>query len=110
MTILMVIGSTADIWLRLLGMQKRGGSCWAALGSLMGGLLATFLIPIPILGTLIGAIVGALLVEFMRMGEVEVAMQAGRSVIESYLIGIVVEFTISLGIVLTFLASIYFTA
>jgi hypothetical protein len=110
MSILMLIGSTADIWLRMLGMQRRGGSCWAAVGSLIGGLLATFLIPVPILGTLIGAIAGALLVEFMRMGELSFAMQAGRSVIESYLVGIVVEFTISLVIVATFFISIYITA
>jgi hypothetical protein len=54
--------------------------------------------------------VGALLVEFMRRGEVRDAMEAGRSVLESYVVGIVVEFTISLGILATFFTSIYLTA
>ena len=110
MTVLMIVGSTTDIWLRALGMQRRGGSCWAALGSVIGGLLGTGLIPIPILGTLIGAVAGALLVEFMRMGEIRVAMEAGRSVVESYLVGMVVEFSISIMIVVTFLVSVWLTS
>jgi uncharacterized protein YqgC (DUF456 family) len=110
MTILMVVGSTTDIWLRALGMQRRGGSCWAALGSVIGGILGTGLIPIPIVGTLVGAVAGALLVEFMRMGEVKVAMDAGRSVVESYLLGMVIEFVISIMIVANFLISVWLTS
>ena len=109
MTILMVIGSTNEIWLRYLGMRSRGGSCWGTIGSIIGGILGTGLIPIPILGTLIGAIVGALLVEFMRIGEIQQAVDAGRSVLEMYVVGIVVEFGISLGIFAVFAASLYLT-
>jgi uncharacterized protein YqgC (DUF456 family) len=110
MSLFMVIGSTTEFWLRYLGLQSRGGSCWGTLGSIFGGLLGTFVIPIPILGTLIGAIVGALLVEFMRVGQMRHAYMAGRSVLETYLIGIVVEFGMSLGIFSTFLISLWLTA
>ena len=110
MTILMIVGSTTDIWLRGLGMQRKGGSCWGALGSIIGGILGTGLIPVPILGTLIGAVAGALLVEFMRRGDIDFAMQAGRSVVESYFFGMVIEFVVSLVIFATFLTSIWLTA
>ena len=110
MTILMLIGSTNEIWLRYLGMRSRGGSCWGTVGSIIGGILGTGLIPIPILGTLIGAIFGALLVEFMRIGEIHHAMQAGRSVLEMYLVSMVVEFSIGLGIFAVFAISLYLTA
>lgn len=106
----MLIGSTTEIWLRYLGMKTRGGSCWATLGSIVGGLAGTFLIPIPILGTLIGAILGALVVEFLRYQEANKAFQAGRSVLETYLISIVVEFCMSCCILSTFLISIWLTA
>ncbi|MFP4323630.1 MAG: DUF456 family protein [Anaerolineales bacterium] len=110
MTILMLIGSTQDLWLRFLGMQRRGGSCWGVLGSFLGGLLGTVLIPVPILGTLIGAVAGALLIEFMRLGEIAQAMQSGRSVVESYFLGIAIEFAVSIGILTTFLVSVWLTA
>jgi hypothetical protein len=110
MSLFMVIGSTTEIWLRYLGLQHRGGSCWGTLGSILGGILGTFMIPVPILGTLIGAILGALLVEFMRVGQVHHAYLAGRAVLETYLVGIVVEFGMSLGIFITFLVSLWLTA
>lgn len=110
MTAFMLIGSTSDLWLRYFGLQRRGGSCWGALGSLVGGLTGTILIPIPIVGTLIGAIGGALLVEYMRMGELEHAFNAGRSVLEMYVLNILVEIGMSILIVVTFLISLWFTA
>ncbi len=110
MTLLMLIGSTQDIWMRFLGMQRRGGSCWGVLGSFIGGLLGTVLIPVPILGTLVGAVIGALLIEFMRLGEIAQAVQSGRSVVESYFVGIAVEFAVSISILGTFLVSIWLTA
>lgn len=110
MTIFMAIGSTSEFWLRYLGMAQRGGSCLGVIGSLIGGLLGTIFIPIPILGTLIGAVAGALVVEFLRVGELKHAILAGRSVFEMYLVNIVVEFVISTGIFITFLVSLWLTA
>jgi hypothetical protein len=110
MSLFMAIGSTTEFWLRYLGMRTRGGSCWAALGSIFGGILGTFLIPIPILGTLIGAVLGALIIELLRVREAQKALEAGRSVIETYLISIVVEFCMCCCILTTFLISLWWTA
>lgn len=110
MSVLMVMGATSEFWLRYLGMKGRGGSCWGFLGSFIGGILGTFLIPIPILGTLIGAVIGALLIEFMRLGEVWDALRSGRAILEMYLVNIVVEFSLSVSIFAVFLISVWLTA
>jgi uncharacterized protein YqgC (DUF456 family) len=110
MSVLMLIGSSSEWWLRYLGMSSRGGSCWGFLGSLIGGLLGTIFIPIPILGTLIGAIGGALVVEFVRLGQVDQALQSGRAVLETYLLTIVVEFICGGLILASFVASLWWTA
>lgn len=107
---LMLLGSTSEFWLRYFGMARRGGSCWGFLGSWIGGLLGTFFIPIPILGTLIGAVVGALVVELLRVREVQQAWQAGQSVLEMYIVNIVIEFSLSLGIFAVTVASVMLTA
>lgn len=110
MTILMILGATSDVWLRAMGVRTRGTSCWGTMGSFIGGLLGTFFIPIPLLGTVIGLILGALLVELMRLGELKPAMSAGRSALELFIIGKVVEFTMSAAIVMIFVASAWLTA
>lgn len=110
MTVFMAIGSTSDLWMRLLGMRNRGSSCWAVLGSVFGGLLGTFLIPIPILGTLIGAVAGALIIELLHAREIQTAVVAGRSVIESYVLGVALELLMGTAIILTFLASVWLTS
>ena len=68
MTVLMILGSTTGWWTQILGMHAEGGSCLSILGSLVGGLIGTFAIPVPFLGTIIGLVLGALLFEFARVG------------------------------------------
>lgn len=108
MTGLMMIGSTADFWMQLAGMRMKGGSCLATLGSLIGGALATFLIPI--LGTLIGMIGGALAIEFLHKGELDPALDAGKNALQVYLLSAITEFGSSLLILAIFLLSIWYTA
>ncbi|NDJ63345.1 MAG: DUF456 domain-containing protein, partial [Chloroflexi bacterium] len=49
-TLLMILASTSDFWAPFLGIRTRGASCSSIFGTIVGGLLGTFLIPIPILG------------------------------------------------------------
>jgi len=109
MTMFMIIGATSEFWLRYIGMKGRGGSCWGFLGSFIGGIIGTIVIPIPILGTLLGAILGALIIEFMRLGEIMDALKSGRAVLEMYLVNIVIEFALSLMIFSIFLFSVWVT-
>src|SRR6185436_3057251 len=59
---IMIFSVSSDFWLPALGIKTGGLTCLGAIGSLVGGLIGTFLIPLPICGTLIGAVVGALVV------------------------------------------------
>jgi uncharacterized protein YqgC (DUF456 family) len=81
----------------------------ASLGSLIGGLVGTFVLPIPLIGTVAGMVIGALLFEFMRVGEMQQATRAGRIAFKTYLLGIVTEFASSVAIVLIFAASVWLT-
>jgi uncharacterized protein YqgC (DUF456 family) len=106
MTLLMVAGATGDYWLPIIGVRGQGLSCLGAIGSFVGGIAGTFLIPIPILGTIAGSIAGAMLVEFGRIRELRHALQAGRTTIKLYILGALVQFSISLAILLVFAVSL----
>lgn len=109
MTVLMVAGSTSDYWMQALGFKMKGGSCLTTLGSLGGGLIGTFFIPVPLFGTVIGMVLGALAVEMVRVGDVRSALGAGRTTFELYLIGVAFELTTSLVIAAIFVLSIWMT-
>ena len=53
------------------GIEKRGGSKLAGWAAIAGAILGTFLIPIPIIGTLIGSFAFAYAVEYQRLKKVE---------------------------------------
>ena len=109
MTVVMLLGSTTDLWTPLLGIRSDGVSCMGIVGTLIGGLVGTFTIPIPICSTVIGAVAGALLFEFLYRGDVQRALNAGRMAARSIVVGMILEFSASLLIFLLFLGSLYFT-
>ncbi len=109
MTLLMILGSTADLWMQAFGVNMKGGSCLATLGSILGGIVGTFLIPIPILGTVAGMVIGALLFEFMRQGELDPALQAGQNAFKVYLLSTLAELGASFGILVVFILSVWIT-
>jgi uncharacterized protein YqgC (DUF456 family) len=108
-TVLMILGSTNDLWLPILDVHTRGGSCWSALGAFIGSILGTIFIPIPILGTLIGYVAGALLIELVRLRQLRQAVGAGRAAFKMYLINYAVQVSISILIFAVFIASLWFT-
>lgn len=110
MTLLMIAGSTTPYWLPFFGIKSDGLSCLSAVGSIIGGLIGTFLIPIPILGTIIGSVGGALLVEFLHIGEVQRAVRAGRVAFKMFLVGTLLDFAFSFSIILVFVISVWMTA
>lgn len=106
MTAIMLLGVSSDFWLPALGVKTGGMSCLAAVGSLIGGLLGTFFIPVPLAGTLIGTALGAGVVEWARLRRVQGALTAGRSAAKLFVIGYVVELATSIAIFVTFVVSI----
>jgi uncharacterized protein YqgC (DUF456 family) len=109
MTVIMIAGSTSDYWLQALGFRMKGGSCLTTLGSISGGILGTFFLPIPLFGTVVGMVLGALAVELMRVGDLRSALAAGRTSLELYLIGVAFELTASAAIVIVFALSLWAT-
>ncbi len=108
-TALMLIATTKDIWMPIVGMKTRGVSCSTAIGMFIGGLIGTFAIPIPILGTLIGAIIGAILLELLNLGDLQKALRAGGYAFKSFILGMATEFGFNILIVAVFFASLFVT-
>lgn len=109
MTLLMLVGATADYWRPLLGAKAGGMTCRASIGSMIGGIAGTFLIPIPLLGTLIGCVVGALIIELLQFGDLNKALQAGRGALKLFVVGYILNIAISFAIFLTYLISVLTT-
>lgn len=109
MTVLMLVGVTADWWRPLLGAKTTGISCKTSFGSFVGGLVGTFLIPIPLVGTVIGLVAGALVVELAQFGDLRKAMQAGQSALKLFVIGYALNVALSIAIFLVYLISLLTT-
>jgi hypothetical protein len=109
MTALMLVGVTADYWRPLLGGQAGGLTCLASIGSFVGGIIGTLVIPIPILGTLIGCVVGALVVELVKFGDIQKALQAGRGALKLFVLGYVLNIVFSVGIFVVYIVSLLTT-
>jgi uncharacterized protein YqgC (DUF456 family) len=109
MTVLMIAGVASDLWLPLFGIKTGGISCLGAVGSLAGGMIGTFLIPIPLIGTLIGCVVGALLLEMLRFRQPGKALQAGQSAAKMFILGYIVELAASIAIFVVYILSVLST-
>jgi uncharacterized protein YqgC (DUF456 family) len=75
-TLIGLVAGTANIWLTALGAKKTGASWRTLLVAFIGGIAGTFLIPIPILGTIIGCVAGLILSEYVQRGEFRPAVRA----------------------------------
>ena len=109
MTLLMLVGVTADYWRPLLGAKTTGMGCRTSLGSFAGGFLGTFLIPIPLLGTVIGLVAGALIMELAQFRDLRKAMSAGQAALKQFVVGYVLTIAISVVIFVVYLMSIFST-
>lgn len=105
---LMILGSTSDYWLPLFGIKTDGASCSVVFGTIMGGIIGTFVIPIPLLGTLIGSVIGAMGMEVLRVGDVKKTLRAGHFAVRTYFIGMAMEVAFNIAIIAVFFAVILF--
>jgi hypothetical protein len=107
---LMLINVSSDYWLPFLGVKTSGTSCLSGFGAIMGGLVGTFAIPIPILGTFVGTILGALLVEFIVAREQNRAMRAGMAAAKMFVVGYILELVTVFVMLIIFMISVATTA
>jgi uncharacterized protein YqgC (DUF456 family) len=86
-TIIAIAAGTADWWLSLLGAKTIGASFSALLLGVVGAIIGTFLIPVPLLGTLAGYALGILLGEYLRLRDWRAALRAAGGGLAGWGIG-----------------------
>jgi uncharacterized protein YqgC (DUF456 family) len=101
-TALALVAGTSDIWLPLLGARRSGSSKRAMVAGLLGGLLGTFVLPIPLLGTVVGYAAGVLLGEYQKHGNWDKALRAGAGGIAGWGIATVLQLVTGFVILLLF--------
>ena len=105
LTILMIIGSTTNIWMAALGVKVTGGTVWGIIGGLIGMLIGTLLF-FPI-GALIGVVVGTLGFELLASGDWRKALRIGGATAGGFLLGVVAEFLVALIMDIVFIGALF---
>lgn len=104
LTLLFALGTAATIWLPAR-QGKRGGVPWSSLGGAALGVVVGFVV-IPVLGFLIGAVAGLLLAERRRLPTWQAAWHSTGRVLRAYGIGVLVELTIGLVMIASWVAAL----
>lgn len=76
-SIIALVTGLSDIWLPFLGAKSTGQSKRSIILGFAGGIIGTFLIPIPIVGMLIGYVIGLFLGEYHKVRDANEAVRAG---------------------------------
>ena len=105
-TLLALITGLSNIWLPLLGAQKTGAAKRALFLGVVGAIIGTFVIPLPILGTVIGYALGVFLGEFMKQRDWRLALKASLGGVTGWGISTVVEIVGALVILLIFVVQV----
>lgn len=66
-TLIALVSATAELWLPVLGASSTGASGRDIMVGFLGAIAGTFLIPLPVLGTIIGYAAGLLLSGYIRV-------------------------------------------
>ena len=108
LVVLAVVGELLEFLLSAAGARKAGGSRFGALmaliGSVAGGIIGTFAIPIPVVGTLLGAcggaFGGALIGELMLGRQMGDSLRSGEGAAVGRLLGTVGKLAVGLAMYL----------
>lgn len=74
LSLLVLIAGTSDMWLPYFGAQKQGAAKRSYLFATIGAIVGTFIVPIPVVGTIIGYVAGLFLGEYHKHGDTETAV------------------------------------
>ena len=81
-----------DYFSAALGTKKLGGSRWAMLGAVAGGVIGLFFGPV---GILLGPIIGAIAFELIHRQDITIALKSGVGAVVGVLLGVVAKLAIS---------------
>lgn len=102
-TIIALITGLSNLWLPLLGAKKIGAAKRAMFLGIIGAIVGTFLIPIPLLGTVIGYAVGVFLGELQKQRDLKLALRASLGGVAGWGVATIVEIGGALLILLIFI-------
>jgi uncharacterized protein YqgC (DUF456 family) len=102
LTFIALVTGTSNIWLPYLGAKKTGAAKRAIFLGLIGAIIGTFVIPIPLLGTVIGYALGIIVGEFLKHRDLRVAIKASAGGVAGWGIATVVELAGALTILIVF--------
>jgi uncharacterized protein YqgC (DUF456 family) len=109
-TVLMILGSTADWWTRLFGLNAEGSlSCGTIIVSTVGAILGTLFIPVPLVGTLIGAAGAVMAMVWIQEDDIDKAWMAARGILSAWIASFFVEFLVCITIVFMFARAVFAT-
>lgn len=89
---LTLVGYALDYLSGALGTRKLGGSRWAVLGAVGGGIVGLFFGP---LGILVGPILGAIAVELIYRKDWQIALKSGVGAVIGVFLGVVAKLSIA---------------
>lgn len=99
-TLIGLVAGTSNIWLAALGARTTGASWRTLIIGFIGAIAGTFLLPIPLVGTIVGYAAGLILAEYIRLGELRPAMKAAFGGVVGWGVSTVVEFVGALVMIL----------
>jgi uncharacterized protein YqgC (DUF456 family) len=101
LTVLAVVGVTADLWVSSLGAKVGGASVWALLGGLILGLVGLIFFSLP--GAILGSVLGVIMVELGRVGDWRKVLKSGGGWLIGWLLSTVVQLSLALIMIAIFL-------
>jgi uncharacterized protein YqgC (DUF456 family) len=105
-TIIALVTGLSNVWLPLLGAQKTGAAKRALVLGVVGAVVGTFIIPIPILGTVIGYAIGVFLGEFIKVRDWRLALKASLGGVAGWGVSTIVEIVGALLILAIFVVQV----
>ena len=90
----------------LITTKKVGASKYGLIGALLGGIIGFIILNV--IGLLLGQFIGAILGELFRKTEVKKSLKVGFATFAGYILGVVVESTIAVIMILVFIIRIIF--
>ncbi len=106
-TVMMILGISSGLWMPLFGLKGRKVSCLSMVAFFIGMIIGT---PVPIIGSLLGGMIAVFLVEFIRTGDHDEAFTSSETAFWVVLASMFVEFLMAITVVLTTIISIFVTA
>ncbi len=92
LTLVALVAGTSNLWLAALGAKTTGATWRTLLVGFIGAIAGTFLLPIPLVGTIVGYAAGLILSEYVRLGQWRPALRAALGGVVGWGVSTAVEF------------------